>query len=647
MSELIDLLLPQPQHAILLSEGFVLPDRPIITFSSPEARGSARRLADSLMKLGYGPQVLAESAPVATIQVDTTPQKAAVRLELVTGLADGASESYELRVDPRGIRLRGGDPAGLAHSVSTLLQWLRIHLSGTDHHHEPNPRPSHLQGLDVSDRPSFAHRGVLLDISRDKVPTLATLRRLIDLLAGWKINQIQLYMEHTFAYRGHDVVWRDASPLTAEDICELDSLCRERHIELVPNQNSFGHFHRWLVHEPYRQLAETPEGIEHPFSAHREPYSLCPTDPRSFDLLAELYDQLLPCFSSRLFNVGLDETFDLGFGRSATACAKHGKGRLYLDYLQRVHSLVSDRGHRMQFWGDVILSSPDLLEALPRDAIALEWGYDSGHPFAADTKRFRDSGLEFYVCPGTSSWNSFAGRTHNALENLADAAVSGLANGASGYLITDWGDNGHWQPLPVSYPGFAAGAAFAWNASQAQRPHALPLARLLDLHAFSDQAGVTGRVITQLGQTYREIQPDCANGSPLFFALMFAHKPLAERRADGLTAERLERALAHVERSVAPLADAQSSLPDADQTHDELRWVADVLRHAVHLSEARVIAGEDQPVDKLPQASRRALARDTAELIERHRENWLARNRPGGLDRSVARLAPLRQQLDA
>ncbi|GAH23368.1 unnamed protein product, partial [marine sediment metagenome] len=102
--------------------------------------------------------------------------------------------------------------------------------------------------LEIKDFPDFPHRGVMLDISRNKVPKMETLYALIDLLSKLKINQFQLYTEHTFAYQGHEQVWKDASPLTGEEVLALDDFCRKRFIELVPNQNSFGHLHRWLKH---------------------------------------------------------------------------------------------------------------------------------------------------------------------------------------------------------------------------------------------------------------------------------------------------------------------------------------------------------------------------------------------------------------
>ena len=70
----------------------------------------------------------------------------------------------------------------------------------------------------------------MLDVSRNRVPSQQSLRELVSVLAELRINQLQLYTEHTFAYRDHPGVWKDASPLTPEEIRELDHLCREQSI---------------------------------------------------------------------------------------------------------------------------------------------------------------------------------------------------------------------------------------------------------------------------------------------------------------------------------------------------------------------------------------------------------------------------------
>jgi hypothetical protein len=558
----------------------------------------------------------------------------ALRLTVEPGVAP--PQGYRLEIGPAAIDLKAADDGGLYYGACTLAQWIELHRGATS---------AELPAVRIEDWPDLPRRGVMLDVSRDKVPTMATLHALVDRLASWKINELQLYTEHTFAYRGHEKVWEGASPLTAEEVRELDDRCRSVGIELVPNQNSFGHFHRWLRHEPYRRLAEVPEGIQHPFGEGKEPFSLCPTDPGSLELLADLYDQLLPNFRSREINVGLDETFDLGKGRSAAAVAEKGRVRVYLEFLQQVHQLVAERGHRMQFWGDIILEQPELIAELPADALALEWGYEADHPFLEHAARFAASGLDFMVCPGTSSWCSLAGRADNALRNLAAAAVAARESGARGCLITDWGDYGHLQPLPVSYLGFLAGAGFAWNVGAAARPPSHPWPVLLDRLAFADAAAVTGEAALALGDAYLRTGASQKNGTALFYLLAFPQQDLTHRRYDGLGDEGLAVTERRVEEAVAPLGGSRMPEPEGGLVRRELEWVAGLLRLACRLGRARLAAGRTVPAAALPDATRRALRAELLPLIEEHREVWLARNRPGGRADSVARLERLARLL--
>ena len=632
---MFETLIPPPRSIEPGDTSFRLPDPPTYRWrgASDSAGMTLERIDAELRRAGRPPMARAEGdAPRADVLLRLDPS------------ARTGPEGYRLRIDAQGIELLAEDAPGLFYAAATLAQMLRARRF--EHPGEPLVLP----GVRIEDRPDFPHRGVMLDVSRDKVPTLAALDELVDRLAGWKINQLQLYTEHTFAYRGHALVWGDASPLTAADIVKLDAFCKARHIELVPNQNSFGHFHRWLVHPPYRHLAETPEGIEHPFSFEPEPFSLCPIDPRSIALLAELYDQLLPNFASKLFNVGLDETFELGQGRSAHACAERGKARVYLDFLRRVHGLVSERGRRMMLWGDIILEHPELIPELPDDVVVLEWGYEAEHPFDSHGARYAAAGRDFYVCPGTSSWNSFAGRAANALANLASAARHGHAHGASGYLITDWGDHGHLQTPPISELGFLAGAAFSWNTSAADWPterRDAAIDRWLDLHAFADRAGVLGRLVHRLGDTYLVPGPPPQNGSALFFLLVFAGLERERPRVEGVSVEGLEQTLAHVEETLSQLPAALSERRDADLLHRELTWTGDLLTFAARFGLARLRGGELAAPSALSSAVRRELAGELGGLVERHRKIVLGRHRPGGLERSSWRLRRVVEVLGA
>ncbi len=564
----------------------------------------------------------------------TPASRPVVRLEVGSAGAGNGSpvavptdESYRLRVHAGGIDIRAATPTGVFRSAATLKQWFAAHGKLADSRFEA-------PAVEIEDRPDFPIRGAMLDVSRNRVPRMDYLERLIDRLADWKINHLQLYVEHAYAYEDHEDVWRDASPFTAGEIRSLDAYCRERFIELAPNQNSFGHFHRWLVHDRYRPLAEVPEGFQHPFSIDPEPFSLCATDPRVPELLAGLYDELLPQFGSRRFNVGLDETFDLGRGRSAEACEERGKPAVYLNFLRRVHGLVAERGRRMLFWGDIILEHPELIDRVPEDAVALCWGYEANHPFEEQCARLAASGREFWVCPGTSSWNSFGGRLQNAVGNLALAATAGSEAGAQGLLITDWGDHGHLQPPAIAELPLSVGAGFAWSVEAAREAVSGPEQNeeaWLD-HAVRlvyDGDKTLARTVVDLGAIDLDCGGPVINGTALFYLLRFIDDDLAHRRFRRLT-------IATLQRTYARLAATRDRLNQVenDPSHAALDWTCRMMTWCCQLGVARLAAGRGLRAGQLPPKVRATLGADLRDIAGDLPDIWLATSREGGLRES-------------
>lgn len=524
----------------------------------------------------------------------------------------GPEQSYRLSIGEDQISIIASDAAGVFYAHQTLNQLKREF-------------PESLPAMVIEDSPDFAVRGFMLDISRDKVPTMATLFALVDLLSELKINQLQLYTEHTFAYREHRVVWQESSPMTGDEIRQLDSYCRKRFIELVPNQNSFGHLERWFKHAPYQHLAEKPEGFSFSWGT-RAPngFSLNPTDPRSMKFIESLYDELLPNFTSGLFNVGCDETLDLGLGRSKADVERRGRERVYFDFLVKIYEAVKRRGKRMMFWGDIILHKPELLNELPRDIIALNWGYEADHPFEKEMQAIRNSRVPFYVCPGTSSWCSISGRTDNAIANLQNAAKHGIANGASGYLITDWGDYGHLQYQPVSYIGIAAGAAYSWS-YEANRRASLEIA--IDMHVFADRAEVMTNWLGEFGNIYQCAKEPLSNGSRFFWTLVGGED--RRKNYQNVTIEEFEQAIKRIDQLLPSLQKARMDHSDADLVLAECRNAAAMLRHACRHG---IFLGRG-PIKNVD------LAGELQKIMAEHRRLWLLRNRPGGLNDSITRLS--------
>lgn len=601
------MLAPPPVRRVALPGAWILPPLGTYTLSGdlPGSFTSALpRFAERLR------------AAVDTVIHPAAPGNAgsaSVRLRIGEPPTDAPAatrtEAYALTIGESGVDLVAATAAGLRHGLETLLQLAA----------EAGPGGS-LPAQHIEDWPAFAVRGFMLDVSRCKVPKISSVVRLFDLLAAFKFNHVQLYTEHTFAFRGHEMAWGDASPYTAADIRSLVTAAADRGLELAPNFNSFGHWERWLRHPEYRHLAECPEGYTRPDGLQRAHGSTLRPEPESLRLLADLYAELLPLFPSRRFNAGCDETWELGQGASRARAASEGVTRVWAGFVSELHRMAASHGKRLHVWADMVLKEPARVADLPADLVGLVWGYESGHPFTEQLAAFTGTGRTAWVCPGTSTWNTLGGRLGNALANLEEAACAGHAAGAEGYLVTDWGDGGHHQFPCISYPGLVAGAVQAWTGGTAE----LPLEDLLNRLVFDDPTGRTGRTVLALGSLPDLLTHRPHNRSPLA-DLLYAHPDRYTAAANKVPLPelvRLKDALRALECNLETMHPRGS---DADTLRRELALTHRWLSHAVQRGIAHHTGSNAQDGRR-----RRELVRMTAEF----EELWLVRNRPGGLHES-------------
>ncbi len=605
-------LLPYPRSLRRRAGFFTLPDKAVL-YLPPD-------LPRDTVLLSVAERLGAAAAPAGVeIEVvtgpDTHPSLAICARQRAPALGPG--EGYALDISGKGVVILYEDIGGLRAAVATLRQLLREY-------------GRRLPCLTIEDHPDFPRRGIMLDISRGRVPKLATLLQLADQLADFKINELQLYTEHTFAYRNYEPIWRDWGPLTGQELLKLDSRCRQLGIDLVPNQNSFGHLRYWLEYEPLKKLAEVGEPYEGSDGTFlRYPATLAPAHPRTMPFLRELYDELLPHFTSPRFNVGCDETWDLGRGQSKRLCERKGKGRVYLDFLKQIHREVTARGRRMMFWGDIILHYPELVKELPKDAIALNWGYEASHPFERETQVFAASGAAFYVCPGTSIWMTLIGRHDNGFANLRMAAEAGRKHGAAGYLNTDWGDGGHPQPLAVSYLPYLAGASLSWCVRSFNEALLVPV---LSRDIFDDATQRAASAALALGFAHTKFNYFAPNVTP-FGAVIAAPIPSTREIPcrDGLKYyERIEEkniraALGEVEDQRKLLRLSQPANSSSQLLVEELDMAARMAAEScrIMLWQQALARGKTSLARQLAKKG----VRELSEIDARFRSYWPSRNK--------------------
>jgi hypothetical protein len=295
-----------------------------------------------------------------------------------------------------------------------------------------------------------------------------------------------------------------------------------------------------------------------------------------------------------------------------------GKGRLYLNHLSKLVSLATAQGREVLYWADGLLHSPELVPLAPDNARPVIWGYEADHPFDEQCALIAATGKPFYLAPGDSTWNSFTGRLHTARANIRAAAQAAVRHGATGFLHTHWGDNGHPQTWAIALPGLLLAANASWNPC-AEEP---ALADSLDILLFKDASMNLGKTAVALGGLEEAMGITIPNRSILFLG---SHLPPEELASwlPLLTDRKLETGRQRLDLARAHLEKATPQTGEGLRCREELLLAHELALYALE----RVCRIRDN--DSLD-----PLHAVRMELQKRFADLWLRRNRSGGLEES-------------
>ena len=373
--------------------------------------------------------------------------KAGARLDI--SIAGHTGEGYELYINENDIRIKADGPAGAFYAIQTLRQIFKN---------------SEIPCLYIKDFPDFEYRGFYQDVTRGKIPTMETIKKLIDQMAYYKLNSLQLYVEHTFEFEEYKQLRETTGYLTKEALLEIGAYCKENFIDFIPSLSTFGHLYELLEQPQYRHLRvlkdfDAPINFWDNRMMH---HTIDPENPESIALIESLIDQYIPCFESEWFNICCDETFDL----HTYDALGIDSGKLYVEFVKKIIAHVQKRGKKVMMWADILLKYPHTIDRIPAGTCFLNWNY-SADPPEEKVIRLAETGETQIVCPGTASWSRLCESVGRGEPNICRMAEYGYAHGAKGVLNTNWGDWGNPSSLELAMYGLVLGAEKSWSVATA------------------------------------------------------------------------------------------------------------------------------------------------------------------------------------
>jgi hypothetical protein len=295
-------------------------------------------------------------------------------------------ESYLLRANTKMVLVAGNDDRGAFYGVQSLRQLL-----------VKEEKDVRVRGALIRDWPDKPFRGIYMFLpGRENIQYFKRFVR--DFMALYKYNTMILEMNACMRLDKHPELnygWvqfardvnlscrnyplgpfhgmeqnsshqdtADGGFLEKEEVADLARWVKKHHIELIPEIPSFTHSYYLLTAS--RELAAVPQD--------KWPDIYCPANPKSYELVFEVYDEYIDLLKPKSVHIGHDELF-LPVAVSPQ-CNDQDIGELYGEDVNKIHHYLTAKGVKTHLWGDMLLE-PVRGHGLQKKTAPDGWTYNS------------------------------------------------------------------------------------------------------------------------------------------------------------------------------------------------------------------------------------------------------------------------------
>jgi hexosaminidase len=353
-------------------------------------------------------------------------------------IGPNSREAYSVHVTPNGVEIKARSSAGIYYGVQTLRQL----IVGTG-------EAAFLPVVEIEDWPHFAYRGAMVDMSHGPLLTEDEVKRQIDFLARWKVNQYYFYSETSIELEGFPLLSPDGR-FTQDQVRRIVQYARERHIDVVPCLELFGHLHDLLRIEKYAHLGISPHRSE-----------LKSGDPNVMALLANWAEQFVRMFPSPFVHIGFDET-----RRLELAAKREGNGvtpaQVFVRQLSNVARLFARHDRRVMAWADIMVKYPEVVAELPPGLIGVAWEYEPDGNFRKWLDPLEEKRIPTFIATGVSNWRELTPDFETTFDNIDNFVAAARRPNVIGFMNTLWSDTSQ-SLMRLAWPALAYGAVASWQ----------------------------------------------------------------------------------------------------------------------------------------------------------------------------------------
>ena len=308
-------------------------------------------------------------------------------------------EGYQLSISADQLILSAYKHHGIFNGIQSVLQLLPPEIKSKTVQADATWS---INCIEVTDKPQFAWRGLMLDVSRHFF-TKQEVKKFIDQMAEYKYNVFHWHLTDDQGWRLEvkslprltaigawraprvDNWWEREPQLptdslsyggyyTTEDIREIVEYAQQRYVTIVPEIDIPGHSMAALSAYPEISCTGGPFHVNVGNTFYTEiENSLCAGNEQTFEVLDSVFAEVARLFPSPYIHIGGDECYK-GFWEKCPKCKmrmqkEHLKNleELQSYFVKRVAAMVQKRGKQVIGWDEILEGG------LAPEAIVMSW----------------------------------------------------------------------------------------------------------------------------------------------------------------------------------------------------------------------------------------------------------------------------------
>ena len=293
----------------------------------------------------------------------------------------------------------------------------------------------------VKQKSAFKEFGYMLDVSRNGVATVDTVKKLIRVYSMMGYNLFGLYMEDTLCIDDEPHFGYMRGAYTKMELKEINDYGRKMGVEVRPYLELLAHLNQLCQYVNYKPFFDCND-------------ILLVGDERTYALIEKIVKRCTECFDTKVFHIGLDEAYLVGRGKYLDKNGYEDKTTVMSKHLYKIKEICDKYGLKLQMWGDMYFKKAygyvDAKGAqteydIPDGIDLVYWAYENLEKETYDNyfKSFKETfGDRITFAGGAKKWAGFV--PYNRFSMIVGKASieSSIENKIDSYVLTGWGDDG-------------------------------------------------------------------------------------------------------------------------------------------------------------------------------------------------------------